>query len=138
MCCKAVESLRPRREGGRFDGITIHYVTSYTIAIFSQIKDCDKSRTRFRGFDTHLSIANIKTPSFDEVFILVTPAGFEPAIFWMRTRYPGPLDDGATVFLTKLILLYFHPTVHLCIYVVFVCVTCNNKHMRLYNNGGIV
>jgi hypothetical protein len=26
----------------------------------------------------------------------VTPAGFEPAIFWMRTRYPGPLDEGAT------------------------------------------
>lgn len=28
-------------------------------------------------------------------FLLVTPAGFEPAIFWMRTRRPGPLDDGA-------------------------------------------
>ena len=27
--------------------------------------------------------------------LLVTPAGFEPAIFWMRTRYPGPLDEGA-------------------------------------------
>jgi hypothetical protein len=26
---------------------------------------------------------------------VVTPAGFEPAIFWMRTRYPGPLDEGA-------------------------------------------
>lgn len=26
---------------------------------------------------------------------LVTPAGFEPAIFWMRTRYPEPLDEGA-------------------------------------------
>lgn len=26
---------------------------------------------------------------------MVTPAGFEPAIFWMRTRYPGPLDEGA-------------------------------------------
>lgn len=26
---------------------------------------------------------------------MVTPAGFEPAIFWMRTRYPKPLDDGA-------------------------------------------
>lgn len=21
--------------------------------------------------------------------------GFEPMIFWMRTRCPGPLDDGA-------------------------------------------
>lgn len=27
--------------------------------------------------------------------IMVTPAGFEPAIFWMRTKYPEPLDDGA-------------------------------------------
>ena len=25
---------------------------------------------------------------------LVIPAGVEPAIFWMRTRRPGPLDDG--------------------------------------------
>ena len=25
---------------------------------------------------------------------MVIPAGFEPAIFWMRTRRPGPLDDG--------------------------------------------
>lgn len=25
----------------------------------------------------------------------VTPAGIEPAIFWMRTKCPGPLDDGA-------------------------------------------
>jgi hypothetical protein len=28
---------------------------------------------------------------------MVTPAGFEPAIFWMRTRYPGPLDEGASL-----------------------------------------
>lgn len=27
--------------------------------------------------------------------LMVTPAGFEPAIFWMRTKYPGPLDEGA-------------------------------------------
>ena len=27
--------------------------------------------------------------------LLVTPAGVEPAIFWMRTRRPGPLDEGA-------------------------------------------
>ena len=25
---------------------------------------------------------------------LVIPAGVEPAIFWMRTRRPRPLDDG--------------------------------------------
>lgn len=35
---------------------------------------------------------------------MVTPAGFEPAIFWMRTRYPKPLDEGASsvqIILTK-------------------------------------
>ncbi len=26
---------------------------------------------------------------------LVTPAGFEPAIAGLRTRSPGPLDEGA-------------------------------------------
>lgn len=35
---------------------------------------------------------------------MVTPAGFEPAIFWMRTRYPEPLDDGA---LTDVIVANF-------------------------------
>ena len=28
---------------------------------------------------------------------MVTPEGFEPSIFWMKTRYPRPLDDGAIV-----------------------------------------
>lgn len=27
--------------------------------------------------------------------LFVTPAGFEPAIFWMKARCPWPLDDGA-------------------------------------------
>ena len=30
-----------------------------------------------------------------EKSLMVTPAGFEPAIFWMRTKYPEPLDEGA-------------------------------------------
>ncbi len=30
-------------------------------------------------------------------YFLVIPAGVEPAIFWMRTRRPRPLDDG-TIF----------------------------------------
>ena len=27
---------------------------------------------------------------------VVIPAGVEPAIFWMRTRRPRPLDDGTS------------------------------------------
>lgn len=34
---------------------------------------------------------------------MVIPAGVEPAIFWMRTRRPRPLDDGTDVL--KLTLL---------------------------------
>lgn len=30
------------------------------------------------------------------LYLLVIPAGFEPAISWMRTRCPEPLDDGTT------------------------------------------
>lgn len=30
--------------------------------------------------------------------ILVVPAGVEPAISWMRTRRPGPLDDETSYF----------------------------------------
>ena len=26
---------------------------------------------------------------------MMTPAGFEPDIFWLRTRNPEPLDEGA-------------------------------------------
>ena len=29
---------------------------------------------------------------------LVIPKGVEPLIFWMRTRRPGPLDDGTNHF----------------------------------------
>ena len=45
-----------------------------------------------------VELTKVKTPALQtEVFTLVIPAGFEPAISWMRTRCPGPLDDG-TVF----------------------------------------
>ena len=30
--------------------------------------------------------------------VMVILAGFEPAIFWMRTRYPKPLDDRTKYF----------------------------------------
>ena len=29
-------------------------------------------------------------------YFMVIPKGVEPLIFWMRTRRPGPLDDGTT------------------------------------------
>ena|GEM_PF-6147938 len=51
-------------------------------------------------------IPNKKDLSVKEKSLLVTPAGFEPAIFWMRTRYPGPLDDGAMVFYSRHIVSY--------------------------------
>ncbi len=37
---------------------------------------------------------------------MVTPAGVEPAIFWMRTRRPGPLDEGAILLIPQI------PSVH--------------------------
>ena len=40
-------------------------------------------------------IPNKKDLSKSEKSSLVTPAGFEPAIFGMKTRCPGPLDEGA-------------------------------------------
>jgi hypothetical protein len=36
-----------------------------------------------------------KEPTKVDSFSLVAPAGIEPAISWMRTKCPGPLDDGA-------------------------------------------
>ena len=38
-----------------------------------------------------------KEPEGSENANMVIPAGVEPAIFWMRTRRPRPLDDG-TIF----------------------------------------
>lgn len=32
------------------------------------------------------------------VYPVVIPKGVEPLIFWMRTRRPGPLDDGTNYF----------------------------------------
>lgn len=32
---------------------------------------------------------------FSRPFFEVTPAGVEPAISWMKTKCPRPLDDGA-------------------------------------------
>ncbi len=42
---------------------------------------------------------NLKIVQFDtKSGMMVTPAGFEPAIAGLRTRSPGPLDEGATCF----------------------------------------
>ena len=42
------------------------------------------------------NVAKVKGPTvLVGPFTLVTPAGFEPAIAGLRTRSPGPLDEGA-------------------------------------------
>lgn len=41
-------------------------------------------------------ISTKKEPSSGSDFKMVIPKGVEPLIFWMRTRRPGPLDDGTT------------------------------------------
>lgn len=38
---------------------------------------------------------NTPTGHFSCCFVVI-PVGVEPTIFWMRTRRPGPLDDGTT------------------------------------------
>lgn len=46
------------------------------------------------GFSSRLRISEKQTRPYGSFFIfLVISAGFEPAIAWMRTRSPGPLDD---------------------------------------------
>ena len=43
---------------------------------------------------------------------MVIPAGVEPAIFWMRTKCPRPLDDGTMsepVYCTKLVRQFDFP-----------------------------
>jgi site-specific DNA recombinase len=81
-------------------------------AIAQQSNDIKKAQLfglLFKTLPTYndLRFRNRKTPLFTGVhpvfqllagdnLHLVTPAGFEPAIFWMRTRYPKPLDDGAS------------------------------------------
>ena len=45
---------------------------------------------------------------------MVTPAGFEPAIAGLRTRSPGPLDEGA-ITMQNLMLPHLLACVHNCI-----------------------
>ena len=51
--------------------------------------------TKTKMLPKKLVFRNIFT-SVNPVWLgVVTPAGFEPAIFGMRTQYPEPLDEGA-------------------------------------------
>jgi hypothetical protein len=56
---------------------------------FNDLKPGTKNAPIFTGVHPVFRLAAM------EKSLMVTPAGFEPAIFWMRTRYPGPLDEGA-------------------------------------------
>ena len=56
---------------------------------FEDLHDGTPDKPLFTGINPIFSLAKLSTTR------MVTPAGFEPAIFWMRTRYPGPLDEGA-------------------------------------------
>ena len=40
-------------------------------------------------------------PTSDLISFSVTPVGFEPTIFGMKARRPGPLDDGAKLSLAS-------------------------------------
>ena len=47
------------------------------------------------GFDDPSGSFYAESTRMGKFGMKVTPAGVEPAIFWMRTKCPGPLDDGA-------------------------------------------
>ena len=53
-------------------------------------------------------INNKKEPDSGSDCEMVTPAGVEPAIFWMRTRRPRPLDDGAEVSRKRKFIFFFY------------------------------
>ncbi len=69
----------------QFFGVIFNQVPTY-----EDIKSRTQKTPQFSGVNSLFTLANVNNS------LLVTPAGFEPAIFWMRTRYPEPLDDGAT------------------------------------------
>lgn len=52
----------------------------------------------------YVIICNKKESNSGSDSCMVIPAGVEPAIFWMRTRRPRPLDDGTnTVTLSSIV-----------------------------------
>lgn len=103
-----------------------HFAENLAELLTQQIDPIKKARLFGVIFDrtptyADLQLGNTKTPLFtgvnpffqllkNEKSLMVTPAGVEPAIFWMRTRRPGPLDEGAVVVSdtrNSVILLYF-------------------------------
>ena len=69
-----------------------------TLPNYLNLKNGTPEATSFTGINPIFSL--LKLPRGQ----MVTPAGFEPAIFWMRTRCPRPLDEGA-ICLPKIISL---------------------------------
>ena len=54
----------------------------------------DEPRVRLPSETKRKGIKN--SPAGISYSFVVIPKGVEPLIFWMRTRRPGPLDDGTT------------------------------------------
>ena len=61
-------------------------------------------RTRVRPLATHHSNKKYPTGIF---LAVVIPEGVEPSIFWMRTRRPGPLDDGTNRYWRVIFPIFF-------------------------------
>jgi site-specific DNA recombinase len=59
---------------------------------FEDLSSGTLGKPLFTGINPLFTLAKLSTTQ------MVTPAGFEPAIFWMRTRCPKPLDEGARYF----------------------------------------
>ena len=63
---------------------------------------------------------------------MVIPAGVEPAIFWMRTRRPRPLDDGTTSYILSKNRYFFKPhALSPQNYIDFLIQVCYNRKVGL-------
>lgn|GEM_PF-2487708 len=64
------------------------------VVLASSNRVLDEPWVRCPSETWHKGIKN--SPTGISYSFVVIPKGVEPLIFWMRTRRPGPLDDGTT------------------------------------------